>query len=78
MQLQEAIQIVQAKFMAEAQGKTEGDEADRYQDAFADYPVMMETATQIFAAQIIAQNIEQAQRQAHAQQQQKNQQQNQQ
>jgi len=68
MQLQEAIQIVQAKFMAEAQGKTDGDEADRYQDAFADFPVMMETATQIFAAQIIAQNLEQAQRQAQQQQ----------
>ena len=68
MQLQEAIQIVQAKFMAEAQGKSEGDEADRYQDAFADFPVMMETATQIFSAQIIAQNIEQAQRQAQQQQ----------
>jgi hypothetical protein len=69
MQLQEAIQIVQAKFMAEAQGNSEGDEADRYQDAFADFPVMMETATQIFAAQIIAQNLDQAQRQAQSQQQ---------
>jgi len=74
MQLQEAIQIVQAKFMAEAQDQTEGAEADRYQDAFADFPVMMETATQIFAAQIIAQNLDQAQRQAQQQQEQQNQQ----
>ncbi len=69
MQLQEAIQIVQAKFMAESKGNSEGDEADRYQDAFADFPVMMETATQIFAAQIIAQNIEQSQRNTQQQQQ---------
>jgi hypothetical protein len=72
MQLQEAIQIVQAKFMAEAQSKPDGPEADRYQDAFGDYPAMMEVATQIFAAQIIAQNIEQAQRAAQQQQAQQN------
>ncbi len=70
MQLQEAIQIIQQKFMAEAQDQLEGPAADRYADAFGDYPAMMEVATQIFAAQIIAQNIEQQQKAFAAQQQQ--------
>jgi len=69
MQLQQAIQIVQAKFMAEVQGQLDGEAADRYSDAFADYPAMMEVATQIFAAQIIAQNIQNQQNAAQQQQQ---------
>lgn len=70
MQLQQAIEIVQQKFMAEAQGQIDGEVADRYADAFGDYPAMMEVATQIFSAQIIAQNIENQQRAAAQQQQQ--------
>ncbi len=59
MQLNDAINLVRDKFVAETQGQLEGEAAERYADAFADYPVMMEIATQIFGVQIINQNIQQ-------------------
>lgn len=58
MQLNEAVQLIQKKFMAEAQGKTEGPELDEYQDAFDRFPVMMEVATYCWADQIVQQNYE--------------------
>lgn len=58
MQLQEAIMLVQAKFNAEAQGQTGGEETTKYEDAFDQWPVTMEIATQFFADQIIQQNYE--------------------
>jgi hypothetical protein len=57
MQLQQAIQLVQQKFQAEAQGQTDGQAVDAYHDAFEKFPVMMEIATQVLGVQIIQQNI---------------------
>ena len=68
MQLNDAINLVRDKFMAETQGQSGGDIADKYQDAFADYPVLMEVATQIFGVQIINQNIQQQMAQQQDQQ----------
>ena len=70
MQLQNAIDIVQEKFMAEAQGTNDESINKRYFDAFDNCPAMMETATQIWAAQLIAQNIQQQEMAAEAAQQQ--------
>ena len=58
MQLQEAVQLVQAKFVAETQGKSEGPEIDAYHEAFEKYPVMMEVATYCWSDQIVQQNYE--------------------
>ena len=58
MQLQEAVQLVQAKFVAETQGKSEGPEIDAYHDAFEKCPVLMEVATYCWADQIVQQNYE--------------------
>lgn len=58
MQLQEAVQLIQAKFIAETQGKSEGPELDAYQDAFEKFPVLMEVATYAWADQIVQQNYE--------------------
>ena len=58
MQLQEAVQIIQAKFVAETQEKSEGPEIDAYHDAFEKYPVVMEVATQFVGDQIIQQHYE--------------------
>ncbi len=58
MQLQEAVQLVQAKFVAETQGKMAGPEVDAYHDAFEKFPVMMEVATYCWADQIVQQNYE--------------------
>ena len=72
MQVNDALALVREKFTAEAQGQTEGEVADKYQDAFSDYPVTMEVATHIFAVQLIQHNMAQqmqAQQQAAAQQQ---------
>ena len=57
MQLQQAIHLVQQKFAAETQDKTEGPEVDAYHEAFEKYPAMMEIATQVSGVQIIQQNI---------------------
>ena len=70
MQVNDALNLVREKFTAEAQGLTEGEVADKYQDAFSDYPVTMEVATHIFAVQLIQHNMAQqmqAQQQAAAQ-----------
>lgn len=67
MQLNDAVQLIQRKFMAESQGKTEGPELDAYQEAFEKFPVMMEVATYCWADQIVQQNYE-ARRKAMAQQ----------
>ena len=64
MQLQEAVQLVQAKFMAETQGKMEGPEIDAYHDAFEKFPVLMEVATYCWADQIVQQNYEMRKAQA--------------
>ncbi len=72
MQVNDALNLVREKFTAEAQGLTEGEVADKYQDAFSDYPVTMEVATHIFAVQLIQHNMAQqmqAQQQAAAQKQ---------
>ncbi|WP_432797691.1 hypothetical protein [Poriferisphaera sp. WC338] len=61
MQLQDAINIVRDKFMAEAQGEDNEAVSKAYFEAFENCPAMMETATQIWAAQLIAQNIQQQQ-----------------
>lgn len=58
MQLQEAVQLVQAKFMAETQGKSEGPEIDAYHESFEKFPVLMEVATYCWADQIVQQNYE--------------------
>lgn len=58
MQLQEAVQLVQAKFIAETQGKMEGPEVDAYHDAFEKFPVVMEVATYCWSDQIVQQNYE--------------------
>lgn len=60
MHIQEAINLVQAKFMAESKGEAEGEAADKYSDAFAQYPVLMEVATYIFAQGLITQNYQAA------------------
>ena len=64
MQLNEAVQIVQQKFMVESQGKVDGPELDAYTDAFEKFPVMMEVATQCWSDQIIQQNYEARKQQA--------------
>lgn len=64
MQLQEAINMVQAKLKAETEGQTEGDAADQYHDAYENYPVMMEVATHIVAQGIITQNYHAAMQRA--------------
>jgi len=69
MQVNDALNLVREKFTAEAQGLTEGEAADKYQDAFGDYPVTMEVATHIFSVQLIQHNMAQqmqAQQQAQA------------
>jgi hypothetical protein len=59
MQLNDAVNLVKDKFMAEARGETDGPAAEKYHDAFEQFPVMMEVATQVFGVQIIQQNIAQ-------------------
>lgn len=68
MQVQEAINLVQAKFVAESKGETDGEVAERYQSAFADFPVVMEVATIIIAQGLITQNYQAAMRKAQEQQ----------
>ena len=65
MQLQDAINLVQAKFQAESKDETDSEAVEKYHEAFDQSPVMMEIATQIFGVQIIQQN---AMRQMAAQQ----------
>lgn len=67
MQFPEAIQLIQNKFNAEQQGKTEGPEIDAYHDAFDKFPVLMEVATYFFSDQIVQQQYE-ARKQHAAQQ----------
>ena len=64
MQLQEAVQLIQAKFVAETQDKAEGPEIDAYHEAFEKYPVIMEVATYCWADQIVQQNYEMRKQQA--------------
>lgn len=64
MQLQQAVQLVQAKFVAETQEKSEGQEIDAYHEAFEKYPVLMEVATYCWADQIVQQNYEMRKQQA--------------
>lgn len=64
MQLQEAVQLVQAKFVAETQDKFEGPEIDAYHEAFEKYPVLMEVATYCWSDQIVQQNYEMRKAQA--------------
>ena len=64
MQLQEAVQLIQAKFVAETQDKAEGPEIDAYHAAFEKYPVVMEVATYCWADQIVQQNYEMRKQQA--------------
>ena len=64
MQLQEAVQLIQAKFVAETQDKSEGPEIDAYHAAFEKYPVIMEVATYCWSDQIVQQNYEMRKQQA--------------
>ena len=64
MQLQEAVQLIQAKFVAETQDKSEGPEIDAYHTAFEKYPVIMEVATYCWSDQIVQQNYEMRKQQA--------------
>lgn len=64
MQLQEAVQLIQAKFVAETQDKSEGPEVDAYHAAFEKYPVIMEVATYCWSDQIVQQNYEMRKQQA--------------
>lgn len=64
MQLQQAVEIVKQKFIAETQDKMEGPEFDAYTDAFEKFPVMMEVATYCWADQIVQQNYEARKQQA--------------
>lgn len=66
MQLQEAVQLIQAKFVAETQDKSEGPEIDAYHAAFEKYPVVMEVATYCWSDQIVQQNYEMRKQQAAA------------
>lgn len=58
MQLQDAIQIIQQKFMAETQGQLEDPIHEKYADAFDNYPLVMEVAQAAFADEIIQRNYE--------------------
>lgn len=64
MQLQEAVQLIQAKFVAETQDKHDGPEIDAYHAAFEKYPVIMEVATYCWSDQIVQQNYEMRKQQA--------------
>lgn len=66
MQLQDAVQLIQAKFVAETQDKSEGPEIDAYHAAFEKYPVVMEVATYCWSDQIVQQNYEMRKQQAAA------------
>ncbi len=68
MVIQEAINLVQAKFMAESKGETEGEVADKYAEAFSNFPVVMEVATYIFAQGLITQNYQAAMQRAQREQ----------
>jgi hypothetical protein len=59
MQINDALNLVREKFAAESGGQTSGEAADKYQDAFGDYPVTMEVATHIFSVQLIQHNMAQ-------------------
>ncbi len=59
MQVNDALNLVREKFATEAKGEITGEAAEKYQDAFGDYPVTMEVATHIFAVQLIQHNMAQ-------------------
>ncbi len=59
MQINDALNLVREKFTAESNGQTDGEAADKYQNAFGDYPVTMEVATHILAVQLIQHNMAQ-------------------
>ena len=59
MQINDALNLVREKFTAESSGTTDGDTADKYQNAFSDFPVTMEVATHILAVQLIQHNMAQ-------------------
>lgn len=59
MQIKDALNLVREKFNAESGGQTDGEVADKYQDAFSDFPVTMEVATHILAVQLIQHNMAQ-------------------
>lgn len=59
MQIKDALSLVREKFTAESNGQTDGEAADKYQDAFSDFPVTMEVATHVFAVQLIQHNVAQ-------------------
>ncbi|MEM9415458.1 MAG: hypothetical protein AAGA29_08285 [Planctomycetota bacterium] len=64
MQLQQAVEIIKQKFIAETQDKLDGPEFDAYSEAFEKFPVMMEVATYCWADQIVQQNYEARRQQA--------------
>lgn len=59
MQIKDALSLIREKFTAESNGQTDGEAADKYQDAFSDFPVTMEVATHVFAVQLIQHNVAQ-------------------
>ncbi len=58
MQLQQAIQLVQAKFVAESKGETQGQAHDQYHNAFEQFPLVMEVAVTAFSDELIQRNYE--------------------
>lgn len=58
MQIQDAIQLIQQKFMAEVQDQLEHEVHDKYAEAFDNYPLVMEVAQAAFADEIIQKNYE--------------------
>jgi len=59
MQINDALNLVRAKFTSESGGDAPDDAAQRYQDAFSEFPVTMEVATHILAVQLIQHNMAQ-------------------
>ena len=68
MQLNDALNIIREKFVSEVQEQENEAASKKYFEAFDKFPAVMETASQIWAAQIIAQNIQQQQAAAMQQQ----------
>ncbi len=59
MQINDALNLVREKFTAESNDTIDGEAAEKYQNAFSDYPVTMEVATHIFSVQLIQHNMAQ-------------------
>lgn len=52
MRLNEALQLIRAKYLEEQRGVSEGPVVERYKKACEQYPVMMNTAQGLWTAQM--------------------------